>query len=857
MKLIHFISLLLTIILCVNIKILSQNSVQKIELNSGWFFKQADLETWNKAWVPGCVHTDLMNNNIIDDPFFGTNEKELQWVGEKNWEYQTTFDIDEKILNRKNIRLYFKGLDTYAEVYLNGTKILSADNMFREWKVDCKYLLKTKWNVLQIHFKNVFDENLPKWEKAPYRLLAFPNNDQADTMIAMYSRKAQYHYGWDWGPRLITCGIWRPVIIEAWDEVKIKSTQVVQKEVSKEMANIICNLEIRSDDDQNSEVNLKIDGKESVTKAVSLKKGLNKIRFDLQIDKPNLWWTNGLGTQYLYDFSFRVKSDNGSIDSKSEKIGIRSLEIVRDKDSAGTSLFVKLNGVPVFMKGANYIPQDNFQNRVTHEQYEYMIKSAVDANMNMLRVWGGGIYQDDVFYEMCDKYGILIWHDMMFACAMYPSDENFFESVREELKDNVSRMRNHCSIALYCGNNENQAGWYQWGWKPSYNEQVQQQYEQSMLCLYENLIPNAIAEVDPTRYYQASSPIAGWGNYGYADGDIHYWGVWHGKEPFEKYNDNIARFVSEYGFQSYPKMSTIEKFTQPSDRELHSEVMLSHQRCMADDRRDKEYGNRLIKTYMDEMYNEPKDFESYIYVSQLVQAEGMKIAVEAHRRNMPFCMGSLYWQIDDCWPVASWSSIDYYGNWKALHYFAKKAYEQVHIAPRIEDDEIKFYITSDFLEAVNLEMSIYLCDFSGNQLYRKIDRIDIKANSSGVYFSIRKNDLLKGCDDNKVMLLAELRSEDRLMSQNYFYFVPQKKLILEKPEIKFNTTQTEDGYKIELSTDKLAKNVYLILKDAEGFFSDNFFDLVPGEFKAVDLKTKSKIENLAGKIKIISLVDSY
>jgi len=632
---------------------------------------------------------------------------------------------------------------------------------------------------------------------------------------------------------------------------------VVQKNVSKEKAEISCNLEILSDTDQSSEIKLYVDGKEAALSNSLLNIGMNKIVLNFTLNNPDLWWTNGLGTQYLYDFSFTVKSANGLSDQKSEKIGIRSLEIVREKDSAGTSLFVKLNGVPVFMKGANYIPLDNFQNCVTPERYEHTVKSAADANMNMLRLWGGGIYEDDMFYEMCDKYGILIWHDMMFACGMYPSDEHFLESVKYELKDNITRIRNHPSIALYCGNNENQVSWYSWGWKELYDENTWKIYEETMVKLYDQLIPNTIKETDPSRSYQPSSPITGWGNRGNGDGDAHYWGVWHGKEPFENFNNNIARFVSEYGFQSYPELSSIEKFTNHEDRELHSDVMLSHQRCMSDNRRDKEYGNRLIKTYMDEMYNEPKDFESYLYVSQLLQAEGVKAAIEAHRRNMPFCMGSMYWQINDCWPVASWSSIDYYGNWKALHYFAKKTYEPVHVAPRIEGSEIKFYVISDFLEPVNLEMSIYLYDFSGNQLYRKIERVDISANSSIEYFKILKSDILRDYDENKVVLLAGLRSEDRLMSQNYFYFVPQKELALEKPEIQFNIFQTEGGYKIELSTDKLAKNVRLTLEGAEGFFTDNYFDLIPGEYKAIELKTKVGIENLADKIKIICLLDSY
>ncbi len=695
------------------------NNVIKKDILTNWEFSKADSLKWYQAVIPGCVHTDLLNNKLIPDPYFGTNEHDLQWIGKEDWIYKTSFDVPPGLMKKKNIELIFKGLDTYADVYLNDSLILSADNMFREWRVQCKGLLKEKDNHLRIYFNNVFKINMPKWEKAPFRLMAFPNNDQSDTMIAMYSRKAQFHYGWDWGPRLITCGIWRKVYLEGWDDFRINNVQVIQKNVSKENAEINSVINVISDSEVSTAVKVNVDGSEYINDNFQLKKGLNKIPVNFKIQKPDLWWTNGLGSHYLYNFNFIVQSENNIADSANLKIGIRSLEVVRKKDSQGRSFYIKLNGYPVFMKGTNYIPQDNFQNLVTEKRYEHIIKSAADANINLFRVWGGGIYENDDFYDLCDKYGILIWQEFMFACAMYPADSNFLYSVKHEVIDNVTRIRNHPCLALYCGNNENEISWYQWGWKEMYSPEVQKEYETNMDKLFYETIPDALKETDTTRYYHHTSPSAGFNNIPYSDGDIHYWGVWHGKEPFKSFNTNISRFVSEYGFQSYPEIGTLKKFSSPDDMQLHSKVMLSHQRCMADDRKDKEYGNRLIQLYMQREFKEPKDFASYVYVSQVLQAEGDKIAIEAHRRNMPFCMGSAYWQIDDCWPVASWSSIDYYGNWKALHYYVKRAYRTFLITNVLDNDSLNFFIVSDSLNPVKAELNVKVIDFDGNEIFNK------------------------------------------------------------------------------------------------------------------------------------------
>lgn len=822
-----------------------------------WSFRDTSGSSWLPATVPGCIHTDLLRNGDIPDPFFGTNEQQLQWIGEKDWVYQTMFDLPAGMLMREQVELVFKGLDTYATVTLNDAPVLKANNMFREWRVECKSLLKEQGNRLTITFRNVFDENLPRYWSAPFELQAFPNNDQADVRISMYSRKAQFHYGWDWGPRLITCGVWRPVYLEAWDGARIKGVRVQQDNVTGFAADITSFLEIVSTGQHSVRVAATMDSQSIGTAEIQLHEGVNTITLNGRILQPRLWWTNGLGEQHLYRFRAAITFEDGSVEEHVESVGVRSLEIVREKDSLGTSFYVLLNGVPIFMKGANYIPQDNFQNRVSAERYENTVGSAARANMNMLRVWGGGIYEEDLFYELCDRYGILVWHDMMFACAMYPADEEFLKNVRQEVVENISRIRNHASIALYCGNNENEIGWHTWGWKQLYSPATQAAYESSMHTLFHEVIPAAVREADPMRYYHYSSPTGGLNNVSPNEGDTHYWGVWHGKEPFEAFEENVSRFVSEYGFQSYPQLSSVEKFTQQNDRDLHSPVMLAHQRCMADGRRDKEYGNTLIQTYLERYFRTPKDFSSYLYASQVLQAEGVRKAIEAHRKSMPLCMGSLFWQIDDCWPVASWSSIDYYGEWKALQYVARKAYAPIIVVPAFRGDSIEFHIISDQLDSLAAVLAITVQDFAGMELFRRSMPIIVKPNASGKQVTFSRKELMGGGDKNRLVMISRLMLGGSVETENLSHFVYPKDLDLQHPVITATANQIPGGYEVHLTTNTFAKSVHLSCERSEGMFCDNYFELLPREARVVQFQTRQEVSDFEKRLKIVSLVDTY
>ena len=547
--------------------------------------------------------------------------------------------------------------------------------------------------------------------------------------------------------------------------------------------------------------------------------------------------------------------DGKIVDEYTTKIGVRALEIVRDRDAAGTSLYVRLNGLPVFMKGANYVPLDNFQGRVTRKRHAALIRSAAAAHMNMLRIWGGGIYEEDAFYELCDEQGILIWHDFQFACATYPADEAFRQNVRQEVIDNVIRLRNHASIALYCGNNENEICWHQ-VWKPLCPPEIQTQQERAIRALYYETIPQALQTVDATRYYHTSSPNAGFNEIPYGEGDIHYWGVWHGKEPFEKYSEHIARFVSEYGFQSYPELSTVKKYAGPEDRELHSPAMLAHQRCMADERQDQEYGNRRIQSYLDRWYRRPKNFEAYLYISQVMQADGVRLAMEAHRRAMPFCMGSLYWQINDCWPVASWSSIDYFGRWKALHYTARRAFAPVILSVVVKEQETLFYVVSDRQDPIEAVLEIVVLDFDGKEISRHAQPVTVAPNQAELLVTRTQEELARGQEDSRLVMVSRLKTGTGTVAERLEYFRLPKDLKLSPPEITAKITGSATGCVIELACQSLARSVRLACGDDDGFFAENHFDLLPGETRRVDYLTSWNAEDVQRQLTIMSLIDS-
>ena len=815
------------------------------EISSNWTFRQADKEEWLPATVPGCVHTDLLANGKIEDPFYRLNEHKLQWIDKVNWEYKTSFNIDPDAIKRDRIALDFKGLDTYADVFVNGTQVLSADNMFREWLVDIKPQAKEGANELRILFRSPIVEGLKKYDANGY-VIPVSDNDQAvngevpeGKMVSVYTRKAGYHFGWDWGPRLVSSGLWRPVYLTMWDDARIENLQLKQNSVSEKEATLTAVFEIEANAENEATITIQNDGNELARTNIKLTKGISTYPVDFKIENPKLWWTNGLGEAHLYNIKGKLEIGK-RITEKSERIGIRTLELVRDKDANGTSFYFKLNGVPVFMKGANYIPNDIFATRVTDEMYQKVIHTSKISNFNMLRIWGGGIYENDRLYDLCDQNGILVWQDFMFACAMFPGDAAFLENVKQEAADNIKRMRNHPSIALWCGNNEILAAWLGWGWKQKEEAKSKENAAKiwkSYTDIFHHILPEAVAANDPGRSYWDSSPCAGMGNISdLNNGDDHYWGVWWGKDPFKMYATHIARFMSEYGFQSFPEMRTVKQYATPEDYDIFLEVMKSHQRSSI--------GNGTIEYYMLQDYKKPKDFESFLYVNHVLQAEGIKFALEGHRRAAPFCMGSLFWQINDCWPVASWSSTDYYQRWKALQYFAKKGFEPVLVSPYTTTDSVKVDIINDKLAELKAQLVVKVIDFDGKQIWKEMKEVTVPANSSNTFFGTKTAEFLKKVQTDKQLLVVELSENNAVVSSNTLYFKPIKDVQLPKPEVKFEISGVDGGYEISLDTDKLAKNLYMTIGDEEGFFSDNYFDLIPGQPVKVVLETRLTKEKL-------------
>ncbi len=842
-----------------------------MELNKDWSFKAADDQQWAAAEVPGTVHTDLLNLGLIKDPFYRLNEHQLQWIDKKDWVYRSTFDVTEKILAQDYIALNFEGLDTYAKVRLNDSLILRSDNMFRRFTLPVKTLLKPQNNTLEILFESPIKKGIEKFDALGYSIpmsgndLAKIGQVEGQKEVSIFTRKAGYHFGWDWGPRLVTSGIWRPITLEAWSAVSIQDV-FIRQTIQEDEAQLTAQLEImatKSADNNLAQVEIIVDGVRIQTEQVALNSGINNLQIPFIIENPELWWPNGLGDQHLYEVGVRI-SQGQNTDQKTQKIGLRTLELIREPDNFGTSFYFKVNGVPVFMKGTNYIPQDPFLTRPNSDHYKFLLESARDAHMNMIRIWGGGIYELDEFYALCDEYGLLVWQDFMFACAVYPGDPEFLDNVKQEAIDNVKRLRNHTSIALWCGNNESLSAWENWGWK----EQVAKEQSQAVAdsiwnsydALFHKVLPEVVTQYDGDRNYWSSSPSADTGvKEQYDSGDVHYWWVWWGKKAFEEYNTAIPRFMSEYGFQSFPEYNSVLKYTTPEDHDIYSEVMTSHQRSSI--------GNETIEEYMLRDYKKPKDFASYLYVSQLLQAKGVTMAIEAHRRHRDQCMGTLYWQLNDCWPVASWSGIDYYGKWKALHYRVKEAFKPYLLSHEIQDDQMSFYLVSDELADTSGQIQIELLNFNGAVLGKWNEPVLVKANQTNLVFEIPMSAISETGPLNQLVIKAEFHSEnDNVLAENKIYLMPPKELELPDPGITYSVSDFADRYAVTLKAERLAKNVF-VSSDLPGNFSENYFDLLPGEEKTITLSKSAQassgghdLESFTANdqsLKIQTLKDSY
>ncbi len=861
--------------------------IQRI-IHSGWSLRQASGEAQVKgnvaATVPGTVHTDLYAGGKIDDPFFRNNEHDLQWIDKLDWEYETRFDADDALLACERIELEFAGIDTFATVRLNGAEILVTDNMFRTWRVDVAGKLVPGANSLSIYFRSPITVGREKIAALGYGLPA--TNDQSqvggmgDEKVAMFTRKAQYHYGWDWGPRFVTSGIWRPVTLNAWRHARLRDVQVVQKALSPRRAELELVAEIDAIADGPAEVVIAspTDARIRVRQQVMLKRGANRIVSALRIDNPELWWPNGLGKAHLYAIDTEIVIAGQVADRRSVTTGLRTLRLVREKDAidgrAGKSFLFEVNGVRIFAKGANTIPNDSFLPRVTPQIYERMVSDAVDANMNMLRVWGGGIYEDDAFYDACDRGGILVWQDFMFACAMYPGDPAFLDTVRHEAIDNIKRLRNHPCMALWCGNNENDTGWQHnnpdGGWlsKERYTPAQQADMWRWYEAIFHEMLPQLIDELDPARAYWPSSPMADWApapnpvlvhqDINSHMGDIHYWDVLVQRLPRSAWRTSIGRFMSEWGFQAFPDARTIETYTLPQDRYIASPVLLGHL--------EPTLGTALMTHYMGPDYGIPTDYRKFLYITQVLQADIYRSTIEAHRNAKPYCMGSLYWMLNDCMPVASWSTSDYFGRRKASHHAVRKAFAPLIVTSEVVGEadarRVIVRIVSDELRARRGTLLLRLTDFDGAVLWSEDKPVEVAANGPPLTIEYPFAAIMAQHDPRTVMLRATLDGrglagpDGPIASE--LYFTQVKNLVLPMPDIAVTATQAGADVRLTLKSARLAKNLFLDTGTTEGYFSDNYFDLLPGTPRTILFSARGRMsaDTLRQQLKLFHMAQA-
>jgi beta-mannosidase len=842
-------------------------------LDAKWEFRavskteNADLQNWHPATVPGVVQTDLLKNGLIPDPFYRDNDKRLQWIGLTDWEYRTTFQADAATLGHDHVDLVFEGLDTYADVYVNDQVVLHGDNMFRRWRVPVKGILKSGPNSLRVVFHSPIESMIPKVKALPYILpaisTAINTGNEENIATSPYTRKAPYQYGWDWGPRYVTEGIWQPVRVETWDALRVENFHVQQQTINKTDAALSAEVSIEASRATAATVEITYGPLAGaafpvVRQSVQLVPGVNKIIVALHIANPKLWYPNGYGAQDRYQFAAVVRTGRDIAANAALKTGLRSIELRREVTKTGKSFEFVVNGIPVFAKGADVIPFDSFPNRVTPEIHRQILEAARDAHMNMVREWGGGYYESDDFYDICDELGIMVWQEFMFGGDMVPGGADFQNSVKQEAIDQVTRLRDHPSIVLWCGNNEIETGWVHWGDRAIFKESVSAADREKVwtdyVVLFHGILAQVVAQYGNPVPYWGSSPSANFENPpdGQTDGDMHYWQVWHALAPIEMYEKQFPRFMSEYGFQSFPEMRTIRAFAKPEDLDIRSATMQDHQKNTG--------GNERILSYMLRWYPEPKDFSSFVYLSQVLQAEAIKVGAEHLRRQMPNTMGSLYWQLNDCWPVASWASIDYYGRWKALQYYARRFYDDVIVSPHAHDGKVDVYVVSDKLTPLTGTIHMRLLDFSGKVLSEKSQEVQVPAQSSAVYFTLDEKDLLGSADPKKSFLVFDLAVAGQQTSRNLVFFDTMHNLDLPTPVKVDGTLSGADGaYAVTLRSPVLARSVFVSFGDLEVQTLDNYFDLLPGEAVMVKLKAPSTVtlEQMKSAMQIISLTDAF
>ncbi len=825
----------------------------KLTLNGTWNWCEA---RGGKIWegqVPGSVLTDMTAQGMINDPYWRTNEYETRELFRRDYRYFKSFEVPEEFLKEEEQRLVFEGLDTIAEIYLNGELLGSVNDMHRTYRFDVKNRLNRN-NELEVYFHSP----IAFIEKA---------HEEGDIFYASTGcmkgngalRKAHYMFGWDWGPQLPDAGIFRNVYLSGCSTARFQDVRIRQYHD---------NGKVRLDFD--TEVKSLSDGSLCLKYEITAPDGVNKISensvdlcgkeheiFHIEIDNPRLWWPNGYGPQPLYHVKVSLESGGRVLDIWQKAIGLRTVTVCTDADEWGNQFAFVVNGQKIFAMGANYIPEDNILGRLSKERSERLIRDCARANFNCIRIWGGGYYPEDYVYDACDRYGILVWQDLMFACNVYDLNDEFQENILAETADNVKRLRHHACLALWCGNNEMEWGWRDWARLDGHRPK----YKADYIKIFEMLLPGIIKEQDDQTFYWPSSPSSG-GSFDnpndFNRGDNHYWEVWHSNKPFTEYRDFHFRFCSEFGFQSFPGKKTLDSFSLSEDRNIFSEVMESHQK--------NGLANTKIFSYISGYYRYPKDMESIAYISQILQLKAIQYGVEHWRRNRGRCMGAIYWQLNDCWPVASWAGIDYYGRWKALHYGARRFYSGF-MATACEKEElsteIAYYVHNESFENRKAVLQVRLFDRNLNTIFETEKSVTAGPFEVRNELQLDFSSYLDGKISRK-QAGAEYRlvEGETVISRGTSLFVKPKYFEFTVPRLQVSVTEEEQLFRIHITSDVYASYVELYLEDMDVIFEDNYFDITSKDGVNItvnkqDFGRRVRADELLAKLHIRSVADSF
>jgi beta-mannosidase len=790
-------------------------SAAQFKLNVNWQLSDNQNEQWHDIGQITTVQADLEKFGMITNPYFGNNEERCQWVANKDWKYRSKkFQISALDAQKDHVDLVFREVDTFADIYFNGTLVLSTNNYFRTYRADVKALLEPTGNEIEIVFKSPL--------RTGNELLLSQKHPLPGEAIRAVARKPQYHYGWDWGPKITTMGLGQDVEIHPWNDSRIENLTIETLAIG-DSAKLKMTAVVINDEDTDGSWSVAVNGNGQVISlgnAVKLNAGKQVITVDITIPNPHLWWPNGSGDAFLYDVQFKLSSGRDKW-LRTQKMGIRTVEFIHDDDSVGQRFGFRVNGKDVFMRGANYIPQELIYHVDPKKELD-LLEKAADVNMNMLRVWGGGKYESDRFYERCDSLGLLIWQDFMFACAMYPGDPEFLANVKIEAEEQVSRLSKHACLALWCGNNESSEGWERWGWKSGLNKKEEKAIADSYNRLFNELLPSCVTANDDAAYWE-SSPLLGRGDQRFKlRGDAHDWGIWHDGFSFDSLETRVPRFMSEFGFQSFPDPATMKMFGKPSDWDSTHVDFKNHEKHPR--------GFGIVSTYMRREYPEVSDFNHWLYLSQLVQRDGIVSGIRAHRQNEPYCMGTLFWQFNDCWPAASWSSVDYYNREKALHFGLLNAYAPIAVWTEI-GDSLVVHLSNQTGKKKACKLKIEDIDMSGSKhVIIEVEESDLAEGSSTISFPKPVGSLLRitwECNGKTYT--------DRVVlnPKNYGEIIDPDYTIV-AVEGRFDITITAWGLTRDLR----------ISTTVDGSFSDNYITLLPRESRTLSFYPNTEVDTI-------------